>query len=473
MGLAISKQLAELMGGEIGLESEEGNGSTFWFTAVLEQPAVHAAPAADEHIGCEGLHVLIADDNADSRMVLDTLLKSWGCRPSHAANGTAAMAALRKAVRLADPFALVLLDSDLAGIDGIELARQIAADPSLNRTLVVVMRNPGHRCSVGQTEELALSGCLTKPVLESRLRKALDMALGGSKSSRESIREPSIKPAGLMPAAFPARILVAEDIVPNQEVALAILAKLGHHANAAGTGAEALAAMEKETYDLILMDCEMPDMDGYEATRRIRRTEVLYGKPRIPIVALTAHAISGDRDKCIEAGMDDYLSKPIDPRQLAAAIQKWLPTSPQKGVAMTRDDPAPRNALPVFNPVFNQDELLERVMGDRSIALKVLAGFLGDFPVQLRRLAEQLQAGDTEGARRQAHKLKGAASTISAGALRAMALEVEEAARAGQLEGSHQVLLRMDAAFGQLKAVLSASGWETPEIERITSPCEH
>ena len=470
LGLAISKQLVELMGGAIGIDSEEGHGSTFWFTAVLERPAVPTVRATDEHIGCEGLKVLVADDNAASRMVLDTLLKSWGCRPSHAANGASAMAALRKAVQLADPFALALLDSDLSGVDGMELARQIAADSSLSGTLLVMMRGLGHRRDVGQLEEPALSGSLTKPVFASRLRKALDMALGGSRSARESVWEPFVKPAGPVPvAAVPARILVAEDILPNQEVALAILAKLGHHADAAGNGAAALAAMEKESYDLILMDCEMPDVDGYEATRRIRRTEAFTGRPRIPIIALTAHAVSGDRDKCIEAGMDDYLSKPIDPRQLAAAIQKWLLATAPESVPSARQDPAPRNTLAVFG----EDELLERVMGDRSVAGKVLTGFLKDFPVQLSCLAEQLKTGDAEGVRRQAHKVKGAAATISAGALRGMAHEVEEAARADRLEGSGHVLLRMDAAFEQLKAVLRASGWEASETQGSASLCEH
>jgi CheY-like chemotaxis protein/HPt (histidine-containing phosphotransfer) domain-containing protein len=252
-------------------------------------------------------------------------------------------------------------------------------------------------------------------------------------------------------------------------VALAILAKLGHHADAAGNGAAALAAMEKESYDLILMDCEMPDVDGYEATRRIRRTEAFTGRPRIPIIALTAHAVSGDRDKCIEAGMDDYLSKPIDPRQLAAAIQKWLLATAPESVPSARQDPAPRNTLAVFG----EDELLERVMGDRSVAGKVLTGFLKDFPVQLSCLAEQLKTGDAEGVRRQAHKVKGAAATISAGALRGMAHEVEEAARADRLEGSGHVLLRMDAAFEQLKAVLRASGWEASETQGSASLCEH
>jgi CheY-like chemotaxis protein/HPt (histidine-containing phosphotransfer) domain-containing protein len=331
-----------------------------------------------------------------------------------------------------------------------------------------MMLSLGHRGGVGQVGELALSGCLTKPVLASRLRKALHTALEGSKSSRESVQEPLVTPASLIPAATPARILVAEDIAANQEVALAILKKLGHRADAAGTGVAALAAMEKETYDLILMDCEMPEMDGYEATRRIRQTEAFSGKPRIPIVALTAHAISGDREKCIEAGMDDYLSKPIDPRRMAATIEKWLLAPAPERIPVTRKDPARSNALSVFS----ENEFLERLMGDRSVACKVLAGFVEDFPVQLRRLAGQLGAGDAEGARRQAHRLKGAAATVSAGALRTLALEAEEAARAGQLDGSGQVLLRMEAAFEQLKAVLRASGWEASETGRIASLCE-
>ena len=355
----------------------------------------------------------------------------------------------------------------MAGLAGMELARQIAADPSLNRTLLVMMRGAGDRCSAGQIEELALAGCLTKPVLESRLRQALDLALGG-KASREPVQATSVKRGALTRAAVPARILVAEDIVPNQEVALAILSKLGHHADAAGTGVAALAAMEAESYDLILMDCEMPEMDGYEATQRIRQNEALTGKPRIPIVALTAHASLGDRDKCFDSGMDDYLSKPIDPRQLAASVQKWLPAPAPERVAVAPKGPAPGEAVAAFD----ENEFLERLIGDRSVAGKVLAAFQQDIPVQLGRLAELFQAGDAEEVRRQAHRIKGAAATVSAGALRAIAQEAEEAARAGQLEGSGQILLRMDAAFGQLQAALRAFGWEVPETERSASTCE-
>ena len=288
------------------------------------------------------------------------------------------MAALRKAVQLADPFTLALLDADLAGLAGMELARQIAANPSLNRTLLVMMRGAGDRCSAGQIEELALAGCLTKPVLESRLRQALDLALGG-KASREPVQATSVKRGALTRAAVPARILVAEDIVPNQEVALAILSKLGHHADAAGTGVAALAAMEAESYDLILMDCELPEVRSLdtEATQRIRQNEALTGKPRIPIVALTAHASLGRWDKCFDSGIDRITSKPIDPRQLAASVQKCVSRSRAGAIAL----PAPKGPGPgEAVAAFDETGFSERLIGDRSVAGKVLAAFQQDIP---------------------------------------------------------------------------------------------
>jgi CheY-like chemotaxis protein/HPt (histidine-containing phosphotransfer) domain-containing protein len=263
------------------------------------------------------------------------------------------------------------------------------------------------------------------------------------------------------------RILIAEDIATNQEVALAILTKLGYRADAVSNGAAALAAIEKTAYDLILMDCEMPEMDGYEATRHIRQQEAAARKSRMPILALTAHAISGDRGKCMQAGMDDYLCKPIEPRRLAEALEKWLPA--QELAPATHAEP-PR---PQASGIFDETELLERLMGDRSIARKVIAGFLQDAPSQLRRLGERLQEGDAEGARRQAHTLKGAAATVSAGGLRAIAYQMEQTAQAGELKRAASLLPRLEEEFEQLKAALRDLGPGSSQSGEETHPDEN
>ena len=262
------------------------------------------------------------------------------------------------------------------------------------------------------------------------------------------------KPPAATVSLADARILVVDDVIINRKVALAILAKLGCRADAVSSGAAALAALEESAYDLILMDCGMPEMDGYEATRRIRERESVNGKPRIPILALTAHASAGDRAKCVESGMDEYLRKPIDPRRLAEAIGKWLPAP----LPATRPEPPVCPVSEEAASVFDEGELLGRLMGDRRVAGIIVTGFLQDAPSQLRRLGERLQAGDAEGVRRQAHRLKGAAATVSAGILRALAQRVEEQARAGKLQEAAGVWRRLDGELERLKAAVNDCG---------------
>jgi CheY-like chemotaxis protein/HPt (histidine-containing phosphotransfer) domain-containing protein len=230
---------------------------------------------------------------------------------------------------------------------------------------------------------------------------------------------------------------------------------LGYHPDLVTNGAEALAAIQSAAYDLILMDCEMPEMDGYEATRRIRTQETSKGKSRMPIVALTAHAISGDQAKCMEAGMDDYLRKPIEPQELVEALRKWLPASLPPVSQVTQSNP---QAKPP-NGVFNEEELLARLMGNRTLAGKVVARFMQDAPAMLQQLSERLEAGDAVETHRRAHGMKGAASTVSAGALRDAALKVEEAALAGDLASADQLLPSLDEKLEQLRAALQAAGW--------------
>lgn len=264
----------------------------------------------------------------------------------------------------------------------------------------------------------------------------------------------SAKPFTNTVARAQARILVVDDVTINQKVAQAILAKLGCRADAVSSGAAALAATEDAAYDLILMDCGMPEMDGYEATRRLRERESQTGKPRIPIVALTAHASAGDRAKCVESGMDEYLRKPIDPRRLAATIDKWLPAAPPDSQPELKESPVSEEAACVFN----KEELLGRLMGDRRVAGIIVAGFLQDAPSQLRRLGERLQEGDAEAIRRQAHRLKGAAATVSAGVLCALAHRVEEHARAGELEEAADAWRSMDGELERLRAAVDDFG---------------
>jgi len=271
------------------------------------------------------------------------------------------------------------------------------------------------------------------------------------KSTSERIDGRSVVPCEVTGGKGEARILLAEDNPTNQFVALAQLAKLGYKADVVANGAEAVEAIERGRYDLVLMDCEMPIMDGYEATHRIRQSRY----PRIPIMALTAHAMSGDRDKCMRAGMSDFLSKPVDLRQLAEVLATWLP------------GPDPRGSVPTVEPatsepavsVFDSESFLKRLMGDRDLAGTIMKGFLKDVPSQLNNLRTRLAETDGPGARLQAHALKGSAATVSAGSLRAIALEMERAAGAGELDHFGELLPRAAAEFERLKSTLQNAGW--------------
>ena len=453
LGLAISKQLVEMMGGQIGVESQEGKGSAFWVTAVFEKQLRLTMPLADAEPSLQNTKVLVVDDNATNRSLVCRLLSSWGSHPEQSADANSALTVLRLAAQGASPFRIALLDMSLPGMGGEELGRRIAADPQLKQTALVLMTALGRDEDSARLSLLGFAGHVAKPIFERTLQRAL-LRLGAKTSAAAPAAAADHLQHHIVRANGHARVLVVEDNVTNQEVAMAMLNKLGYHADLAANGVEAIQALREAEYDVVLMDCEMPEMDGCEATRLIREPQTRTHNPHIPIIALTADAIIGDREKCLEAGMSDYLAKPVEPRQLAAVLEKWL-IEPAGGEVRSPVG----QSLEVTKAVFNQEELLTRLMGDKDLAKKLIARFLNDVPQHLRTLTSRLNAGDANGARLQAHTLKGAAATVAAEALRALCSEAQEAAAADELTRALDLMPRLDEQVESLNSTLKQAGW--------------
>jgi two-component system, sensor histidine kinase and response regulator len=453
LGLSISKRLVEMMGGRIGVTSEEGRGSTFWFTAVLEKQAGHISPITNVQPGLRNAKVLVVDANGTNRSLVRELLTFWGCPSEECADGMSALAILRQASRNIEPFQFAIVDQNLPGINAEELGKQVAADPGLKSSILILMTRFGQQSGPERVRTPGFAGNISKPIWERTLREIL-ISLGPRGKSVSAPARQLVQTLGAHRANRQARILLAEDNLTNQTVAMAILNKIGYTPDLVCNGAEALRALGESDYDLVLMDCLMPEMDGYEATRRIRAGQTR--NPAIPIVALTADAMHGDRNKCLQTGMSDYVSKPVDPQALADVLEKWL-IAPASG-----GDPKPSGEKPreKKEAVFNQKEFLARLMGDRGLAGMVIAGFLKDFPLQLQILNDKLAGGDAPGARMQAHSLKGAAATISADALRVICFEAQEAAASNSLGRVSALFPRLKDQFELLRAALKQSGWE-------------
>jgi signal transduction histidine kinase/DNA-binding response OmpR family regulator len=330
LGLAISKRLVELMDGQIGVDSVKGAGSTFWFTVLLKK-----STATDKHhqsqilpVEIQGMRILAVDDNRTNRKILDAYLSSWKCRVKLASSGSQALEILVQAAEEKKPFDLAIIDFMIPYMDGEALGRAIKQHPLLKQMRLMLLTSYGIRGDAARARDIGFDAYLTKPIKERQMRDAVVSVLGRNKQgttdasappiiTRHTIKEEQHKP----------RILLVEDNMVNQKVAVLHLRKLGHTAEVVNNGREALEAVEKTPYDLVFMDIQMPEMDGYQATQAIRR---LKGRQcHVPIVAMTANAMKGDREKCLEAGMDDYMSKPINVEKLKEKISAWLSGPPQ------------------------------------------------------------------------------------------------------------------------------------------------
>ncbi len=327
LGLAIAKQLAQMMGGDIGVVSERGEGATFWFTVQLEQSAARLDSAAVSRRNLTGLRVLVVEDNATNRDILHHQVTGWGMSSGSAETGIQALSLLRAAAARSAPYDLAIVDMKMPGMDGIALAEAIKADPAISRVRLVMLTSMvGQFGDIERARKAGILTCLSKPVRQSDLYDCLVKAVAAEAKALAGREEGAFDGTdrGERKSRFSGRVLLAEDHPVNQEVALAMLEAFDCEVEVVDNGRAALESLARSRYDLVLMDCQMPEMDGFSATAEIRRREDASGS-RMPVVALTASAMQGDREKCLAAGMDDYLAKPFTQDKLYAMLERWLP----------------------------------------------------------------------------------------------------------------------------------------------------
>jgi two-component system, sensor histidine kinase and response regulator len=439
LGLTISKQLVELMGGKLGVKSAPGKGSTFWISVTLEKQPETITPPERVSVNLKGMRVLVVDDNDINHMIFTRMLEGFGCQVSAILSGKQAVATLKSALLDRAPFQLVLLDMQMPEMDGEATLKAIKSDSMTRDAVVIILTSMGRRGDASNLEALGCSGYLLKPVKQHELFEAVQMIFGQQQVTRQ--KRMVTRHLLSEQKRQELRILLAEDNEINRKVAVTLLTRQGLSVDAVENGLQALSAVQKSHYSLILMDVQMPEMDGFEATQAIRKMEE--SLRRIPIIAMTAHAMKEDRERCLAAGMDDYISKPINPGKLIELIEKWG-YKPDAATAKKNGTQAVTNDVEENLQLLDKEAALSRFSNDLEFYNEMLVDFIQTTPERLTAMRFALDKNDDNSLALLAHNLKGVAANFNAEQLAHMAAGLYERASKKDTADAELILIKME-----------------------------